>query len=162
MKKIIPIIGVVLVLLWMILIFIFSSKSGDDVGGITSSIANNLINVFAHDKFASLDLNKQKEIITNLKIFIAKSAHFCEYAILCLFCFIMLIRLTKYNLRYIISLLICTAYAISDECHQMISIGRTPKVLDVFIDISGALIMLLTIKLILIIYNNIRIGKPND
>lgn len=162
MKKFIPIIGFCLVFIWMLLIFFFSSKTAEDINGITSVIANRLINIFNGENFINFTLEKQNIIINNVKLVIAKIAHFIEYAILCLFCFLMLINLVKYNLRYYLSLLICIVYAISDECHQIISSGRTPRVFDVFIDSLGAITMLIIIRLFISIYESRRIGIKND
>ena len=40
----------------------------------------------------------------------------------------------------VFTLLLCIGYAITDELHQAFVPGRTPKLLDVLIDSSGALL----------------------
>lgn len=162
MKKYIPIIGFILVILWMLVIFFFSAQSGEYVGGTSKAITNFVIDTFIGNKYNSFSIEEQQKIVTYISYFIAKLAHFCEYGILCYFCFLVFIRLKKYNLRYIISILVCFLYAISDECHQMMSNGRTPRVLDVLIDSLGAITMVLVIELFITIRHMIRIGRKND
>lgn len=162
MKKYIPIIGFILAVAWMVVIFCFSAQSSDTISGTSRTITNFIINLFIGDKFNGYSLEMQQKTITYISYFLTKIAHFCEYGILCYFCFLVLIRLKKYNLRYIISVLICILYAISDELHQTMSIGRTPRVFDVLIDSLGAITMILVIEIFITIRHIIRIGKKND
>jgi VanZ family protein len=64
---------------------------------------------------------------------IRKSAHFTEYAIL----FWLLIR-GPLERRPYMALLLCVAYALLDEGHQILVPGRTPSLYDVALDSTGA------------------------
>lgn len=64
---------------------------------------------------------------------IRKSAHFIEYAIL----FVLLIRGPMEGRPYL-ALLLCVAYALLDEGHQMLVPGRTASLYDVALDSTGA------------------------
>jgi len=65
---------------------------------------------------------------------IRKSAHFTEYAVL----FWLLIR-GPMAARPYMALMLCVAYALSDEGHQIFVPGRTASLFDVALDSSGAL-----------------------
>jgi len=65
---------------------------------------------------------------------IRKAAHFTEYAIL----FWLLVRGPMARRPYL-ALIICIAYAFSDEGHQAFVPGRTASLYDVALDSSGAL-----------------------
>jgi VanZ family protein len=72
--------------------------------------------------------------ISTMHALIRKSAHFINYAIL----FWLLIRGPMAGRPYM-ALVVCVAYAMLDESHQIFVPGRTPSIYDVAIDSSGAL-----------------------
>lgn len=162
MKKRIPIIGCILVVLWMLLIFYFSSKTASDLEGSKSVALKWVVELVNGSKFNTYSPEKQNEILSHFSFYVSKTAHFLEYGILCFFCYLMLFYLKKYHLRYIISLIICSAYAITDEIHQIFSDGRTPRVQDVMIDFMGALAMILFIELVSTIIYIVRTGRKHD
>ena len=82
-----------------------------------------------------------------LSFMIRKIAHMSEYAILLLFIYYGLYKTITYKYQLLISLLITFIYACSDEFHQLFIPGRSGQFMDVLIDTSGALIMLLIIYL---------------
>lgn len=101
------------VLLWMAIIFTFSSYSG-------SAISN-------------FDL---------LDFFIKKSIHLIEYAILWYLTKKALVETTTLSNHQttLLSFLIIILYAGSDEFHQSFSPSRHPSIRDVIIDATGATI----------------------
>lgn len=125
MKKIIK---WTLLILWMIVIFLFSNQAHS--GDITH---NALENVFFNIQPAW--------IIDTLNFLIRKLAHITEYLIL-FFLIISLLKEYSLNDRKIIlvSIVFCLIYAITDELHQSLIPGRTSTYKDVLIDISGVLI----------------------
>lgn len=162
MKKIFPIIGFILMISWMILIFIMSSKTNTELDTTKSFLLNIMIRIFNGNDFYLLDSDLQKNILANYSYYISKTAHFLEYGILCYFSYLTFIYLKKYRFRYIISVLICLIYAILDEYHQSFVSSRTPRVFDVIIDVMGAITMILLIELVRTIINYRRIGKKDD
>lgn len=162
MKKLIPIIGFILMILWMILIFYMSSRTNMELDSTKSFILNIMVKVFNGDDFHLLDSVAQNNILSTYSYIVSKTAHFLEYGILCYFCYLAFIYLKKYRIRYIISVLICLIYAITDEYHQSFVSSRTPRVFDVIIDVTGAVMMILLIELVLTIINYRRIGNIND
>lgn len=162
MKKLVPILGCILTISWMLVIFYFSSKSGTALENQKSFLLNFMVRLFEGDRFSSYPLETQNEIVKRYSFYISKTGHFLEYGILCYFCFLIFFYLKKYYLRYIISLIICILYAFSDEYHQMFSSGRTPRILDVMIDFLGAFAMILLLELVITWIYIIRKGKPYD
>ncbi len=159
MKRYISILGFIFVVGWMMVIFYFSSRTGSQIDYNNSFFVNWMIRLFEGSKFNSYSANEQQMIISKYSFYLSKTAHFFEYGILCFFCFLLFFHLKKYKLRYIISLIICLLYAISDEYHQIFSSGRTPRVQDVIIDFLGALTMVLCIELVITTRQIIRTGK---
>lgn len=162
MKKYIPFLGLVLTLSWMLVIFLFSSKTGSEVDSEKSVIVDFVVDVFEGDKFAEYPPEQQQQVKGEYSFYISKIAHFTEYGILCFFVFLTFIGLKKYNLRYIIGIVVCSLYAISDEFHQMFSSGRTPRFLDVMIDTLGAFTAVLVIELFITIIGIARKCKTYD
>jgi VanZ family protein len=123
------------VFLWMLLIFNMSSQvaeQSDELSkGITKIIIEALKNVAPGGNFDTGTLNH----------LLRKNAHFFAYLFLGI---LVTSAIKRSSLKgpkvFIISLLICVLYAISDEVHQLFVPGRGPGVADVLIDSMGALV----------------------
>lgn len=76
------------------------------------------------------------------RFLILKSFHIIEFAILVIFLFYAINH-------YYYSLLIGVIYALSDEFHQMFTIGRNSSLRDILFDLSGIFLGLLIINIIL-------------
>jgi hypothetical protein len=136
-KKIILWIPVVLI---MVLIFFFSSQNADE----SSQTSGGLADVLAHivnPKFDLLVSEKQTTLLSSCQHIVRKCAHFSIYAALGFFCSLALSSYKSITSikRIPISLLICAAYALSDELHQRFVAGRSCELRDVIIDSCGAL-----------------------
>lgn len=131
------ILDIILVLIWMSIIFVFSSQDGSE----STEKSKLVIYIF---NYIGLDLNS---ILGDMADFVVrKGAHMTEYFIL-----IMLIKRTlrdKYTLNKSLSFafLLTILYASSDEYHQTFVPGRCGQVKDVLIDSCGALIYVIIIK----------------
>lgn len=128
MKKVI---SLVLLIIWIIIIFVLSNQSGTSSTNSSNIIVNFLYNI--------TKINKD-----TLIIIVRKSAHIFEYFVLYLLtynCF------KEYNIKnkyvYIIFCILCS---LIDEIHQLFIIGRTGKILDVFVDSIGIFIGLILIE----------------
>lgn len=131
------IVASLLVLLWMMLIFTFSSATGEESSGLSDkvieTIALNLTDVEKNSK--EMDSIKEK-----YSFLIRKSAHFFVYFILgvlvinALYTF----RVNRYMIIY--ASLICIIYAITDEFHQTFVNKRSGQISDVLLDSSASLI----------------------
>ena len=95
--------------------------------------------------------NISEETLAVCHAFIRKTAHFTEYAVLAFLAVRALsipatVRLHKW--RYILPLLLVVAVAATDEFHQSFEISRTGSIIDVMLDISGGVVMLIFLWLI--------------
>lgn len=135
MKKIIL---TIVTIIWMGIIFSFSSSEGYESSSTSDSfIDNTIINVC---KFFNSEITEkdEKEIINMFSYPIRKMAHFTEYLILGLFVFFTF-KEYKINYFYLFAFLFCVFYAGSDEIHQYFVVGRDCSYKDVLLDSLGSL-----------------------
>jgi VanZ family protein len=132
------------VLLWMLLIFFFSSQPAHDSNELSKGITRSIKEVVEK-------ITPEEEVFTfddfNHKV--RKNAHFFIYLVLGL---LVLNALKKSRVigfkRLLMGFIICVLYAITDEIHQLFVPGRGAQVRDVMIDSSGALVGILLLKII--------------
>ena len=135
MKKIIKLI---LIILWMGLIFSFSSDNADKStvksDGVIIRICETVLNRKLNDT--------EKEKYTSKYIVpVRKSAHFTLYFILGILVFLFVKDFTAMKYKVVlICVLVVLLYSISDEVHQLFVPGRSGEVLDVMIDTMGGFI----------------------
>ncbi len=123
MKKI----SIILVIIWMIVIFVFSNMNGT----LSSAQSDGIVT-----KIADI-INYSGNLDTSIVI-IRKLAHFIEYLILG----ILVLNACKYNSvksMIVLSIIICILYACLDEIHQLFILDRSGNILDVCIDTIGSL-----------------------
>lgn len=135
-----------LVIVWMLIIFIFSSQPGD-----TSEETSKLVIYI----FNLLGLNLNSVFGTLADFVVRKCAHFSEYFILYMLIYNALKENISFKKALILSLFGVFLYASSDEFHQSFVPGRGPAFRDVLIDTSGGLLGLI----ILSIKNFIKLKK---
>ena len=123
----------------MAAIFLFSSHSGGESTGVSTKVTELICNVIFFN-FDEMTLTERLFIIGELNPFIRKLAHFTVYLLLGIFVF-QLVRTPKLIrvADILTALLICGAYAASDEIHQFFTPGRAMRLTDILIDSSGAL-----------------------
>ena len=132
MKKL----SVILVIIWMIVIFMFSSYNGNISGMQSDGIVAMLAKIIHYT--GDIDI---------LRVIVRKMAHFTEYLILG----ILVINACKYNSvkdMIKLSILICILYACTDEIHQLFIQGRGGRIFDVLIDTLGSLTGIFTYKVL--------------
>lgn len=133
--KIKLIVSWLIVVLYLTLIFAFSSQSGTQSNGISKGIVQAVVKytVQTNTMHKSSALNR-----ANLNRILRKSAHFAEYFILSMLLFGALSKLDKKTgMVILITFTFCLLYAASDEIHQIFVPERSPKVTDVIIDTCG-------------------------
>lgn len=129
----------VLTILWMGIIFLFSSQSGEASSETSGRIVDRIAPILIRD-FENLSDTVRRSRIDWLTHIIRKLAHFFEYAFLGLLSFFALPwnRLKRLP-QILIAFGIGVFYAATDEFHQNFSSGRSPAVTDVLIDSAGVL-----------------------
>lgn len=137
-----------LIIIWMVAIFTFSSQVSDK----SSNTSGNTIRFVLNKLQITKNMNEQQEneLVETLQTPIRKLAHFSVYTLGgILFC----ILFNQYEIqnknKIIYSLLSCMLYAITDECHQYFVPGRSCELRDVLIDSAGALLGIVTTYAIL-------------
>ena len=125
------IISGIVVIIWMIVIFIFSAMTGEESGNLSSGLVHALLK--------NIPFLAESELA---HLVVRKLAHMTEYAILCL----LIINLEKQigfkiKLKHIlIGIFISCIYAMTDEYHQSFVSERSGNIIDVGIDTLGAAI----------------------
>lgn len=137
----------IIVLFLLLLIFVFSSQSGEESSDTSGKITRFVVRMLYAD-FDELPANEQQLMIEKWNFVIRKGAHFTEYAVLA-FSVCLLLYTYPLKKRALLSWLIATAYAATDEMHQLMVADRSSSIWDVLLDSSGALVgMLLSVWLI--------------
>ena len=127
-----------LLLLVMIAIFCFSSQTADESTEVSNNFTKAIVNFLTLHKLSDDVLENIAISVDNI---VRKAAHFTLYAIMGVICFNALFyTYGKSNKKFwIIAILICFIYAISDEVHQMFVPGRACMIKDIVIDTLGAI-----------------------
>jgi VanZ family protein len=121
------------VLIWMGIIFLFSSQPGDASGAASGRIVE-LITTGITTVFPFLEINEEA-----LHFILRKGAHFMVYGILGILS-LRAFRLSGYTRGkgFFYAWLLATVYAGFDEYYQTFVPGRSGEVTDVMIDSAGA------------------------
>lgn len=122
------------VLLVMAMIFGFSAQTGEESGGLSEKAALWLTAIF---------LPGQQAAPQWLMFAIRKLGHLTEFAALGFFLRLHICQIGKrarISKQWLWTWLIATAYAATDELHQMTVAGRGPSVADVGIDSVGVVL----------------------
>lgn len=138
-----------LLVVWMVVIFLFSAQPAVQSSQISGGISYRII-VFMTEKL-DLEFTRQQQLeyAERLDYPIRKAAHMAEYGILAIFSFLFFFSMGKRDRRaYILALLFCVGYAITDEMHQLFVPGRAGRFSDVCIDTMGIMMALFLCGLI--------------
>ena len=127
------------VLLWMVVIFLFSAQNGQRSGDTSGSVLRWILRLF-YWGFDAYAIEKQTAILELWHLIVRKGAHFTEYAVLAM---LVANALRQYalpqRLRWILPVAVSAAYAVTDEIHQYFVPDRACRLLDVGIDTCGAI-----------------------
>ena len=127
----------ILCILWMMLIFWFSSQVGDDSQSMSDSVIVMIDRIFHTHILTGGGILEE-----TVSFLVRKAAHMSEYAILAML-FAAYWRAAG-NRHYLIMAFVCVvAYAASDEFHQLFVAGRSGQLKDVGIDTLGGTLGLL-------------------
>lgn len=143
------IIYTILTIIWMIIIFIFSSMNTQESNNKskqtikqtiekTTEISEN-IGIIEN----SIPPQKIDKAVNKLNVPLRKCAHATEYAVLAILIILTINAYTnkKYSIRKILLvILICFLYSLTDEYHQSFVPGRTSLFTDCLIDTTGSII----------------------
>lgn len=123
--------------LWMGMIFWFSAAPAEESTDMSLS-AGSVVAKFLNPDFDELTESEQKEFVEKIDHPVRKSAHAGEYALLGIL-FMGSLGAYRIDERRSIAAWVCTtAYAATDEFHQLFVAGRSCQISDVALDSTGA------------------------
>lgn len=157
MKHFKLIISIIIIILWLLVIFVFSSMNEKTSHIQSQKVVQKIyINkqIVENNKITKNNIQKAKNKYDQK---IRKIAHVTEFAILNILLANLIYQLKeKFKLKYlIISIILTFIYACTDEIHQIFVQGRTSSFIDVLIDTAGAI----TTSLIIYVIYKINIHK---
>lgn len=151
--------SLVLAFLLAVSMFIFSGQSGKTSTDLSRRTTEFICQTTLQN-FNEIPLSEQESIIINLNQYIRKSAHFAIYCLMGIFTYYAIIKFNlKLKFKIAVSVTLCLIYSISDEIHQYFIPGRTFKLTDIIIDVSGALVGVGIVKLLSFIAGVIKNRK---
>lgn len=152
-------IKIALVIIWMIVVFKFSSEIGDDSSSTSGITITKILTLFKHD----WDINELNKTVELLQPYARKLAHFTLYALGGFLIYNLKLNNKNVKNNLILTIIIGFIYAISDEIHQLFVPGRSGLVTDVLIDTlgitTGALIYIFLLKCVQKVKNSIKQNK---
>ena len=151
-KKVILVISWLSVVIWMLIIFMFSSQNATTSVGESRKIIKDTLDTTieaSHNAGIIKDKPSEKEVAEMSETIdypFRKMIHVSEYFILSLLVFNALFQSNvKSKKIIIIAIIICFLYACSDEIHQSFT-ERTAMFADVILDTLGSMLGILLIS----------------
>lgn len=127
----------ILVIIWAGVIFNFSSQVATTSNEVSTGVTEKVVDL--SPQINNLPHEKKEQLIEELNNKFRKYAHFMLFLI---FGMLVISLVKSYSFKsvnaYILTLLICLLYAVSDEIHQIFVAGRGCQRQDVVIDFSGS------------------------
>lgn len=129
--------AILLVLLWMLLIFSFSSNDGEESQGISDKVIETVTVILTDTE---KDSTKMDVIKDKYSFVVRKLAHFFVYFMLGIIVMnaFYTFKVNRYMIIY--ASIICILYAITDEFHQTFVEKRSGQISDVLLDSSASLL----------------------
>lgn len=130
--------SIILLLLWMTVIFMFSSSGSVKSNNTSGKVISSAISV--KDKVTNNETKPEtkKKIVKKLNYSVRKSAHVFEYFVLGV---LALNVFDAFNVKrkVLFAIILCILYASSDEFHQLFT-GRTASVTDILLDSAASIV----------------------
>lgn len=128
----------------MVIIFAFSTEDAEHSDRTSGMISRRVLSII-HPDFEQLEESRQKLLYDDVQHIVRKCAHFTEYALLGFMLRLCLeswfgCRVKKDRSLALAAFCGGTAYACTDEFHQLLIEGRSGQWSDVFVDGSGVLL----------------------
>lgn len=156
-KKNKSVVWFIITVVWMTVIFCFSAQPAD-VSTDTSLHVGMAIGHMIVPGFSEMQKEEQIDYAEKIEFPVRKTAHATEYAILgCLLTNLCLSLSMKKASMW--GWLMGSAYAATDEFHQLFVPGRSGQITDVMLDSVGCLVGCLLTCLILHLQKNMHLSK---
>lgn len=130
--------------LWMSVIFWFSSAPAEESSYMSLSAGRAAAQIFIRD-FEKWSIQEQDAFAEKIDYPIRKTAHAGEYAVLGMLMLgtVSLFRVWENRRKEIAAWVLTVIYAATDEFHQLFVPGRSGQVSDVLLDSAGAAVGIL-------------------
>lgn len=143
MKKRSTVAGLIAII-WMCIIFVFSSQPADESSEVSVGFSYRVVSSAGTFFHLPWDEEEFRKISIAIEGYIRKAAHMSEYALLSVLLYLWLENWQfKVLKRSVIAAFLAMLYAVSDEFHQLFVQGRAGSVRDVMIDSAGAVLGIL-------------------
>jgi VanZ family protein len=144
----------------MVIIFLFSSKQGENSNESSMAIAGRILTAYENVTNSHLSDETRLKVMKNINHVVRKGSHFGIYLVLsCTFAFHLLMLKKRGKMLLLIPILLSTVYASTDEFHQLFVPGRSGMITDVLIDTSGAVLGSLMFTAVVLLCS--RLGKKH-
>ena len=163
-KRIAFLVFLVLTILWMSVIFGFSSNDAAESTVQSNTVTEIILRIFNRD-FDEMSPEEQQRLIDSCDGIVRKFAHFTAYAILGFLWYHTLFFAPGgffNNKRRIIGFTFapCVLFAVTDEYHQTLVDGRAGRFTDVIIDSAGVAFGIIMSVLLSVIVGMVALKKP--
>lgn len=148
-----------LIILCMGIIFWFSHQTAPQSSKLSKEVTVKVIQTIS--EIGKIPVSMQNQLIQSKHHLMRKLAHMTIYGVLGLLVYIAFWGIYHRGkwLSVVGTLGVCLIYAISDEWHQYFVSGRSAQVSDVMIDVLGAFIGVILVRLV---YACLRLGKRRE
>lgn len=134
-------------LVWMYVIFMFSSQPASQSNELSVGFTRLLVETLGNLLPFNIETSAISSFVAQLNHIVRKLAHFSVYLVLGVLVSRALVKNGFKGRVFLISFLICSTYAVTDELHQLFVPGRGCQIKDVFIDSLGAFVGILLNKI---------------
>ena len=148
----------VLLVIWVAFIFSMSSQDSKKSSNTSGSTIKVVLSTTVPE-FKEQPKKIQDRIVEELQFITRKSAHFIAYMVLGILAILTFLQYEKINKKPLFAFLLCVAYAISDEVHQLFVPGRAGQIRDVAIDSLGSIVGIALVLLFIKLLKSIRKEK---
>lgn len=148
-----------LVVVWMVVIFCFSTQIGEDSSDLSGGLCHLLANIVNFVFGMGWDETALLEVAGIISYPVRKIAHMTEFGILAVLIFFALSfyeRFSTEKKRYCGAWVLAACYACTDEIHQLFVPDRSGNLFDVGVDSTGALLALLFLYIVRKVYMKFR------
>jgi VanZ family protein len=146
-----------IVIAFVTVMFLFSGQSGENSVNSSEKILDRVMGLLNLEEL----VKGYPEVYRNRNYLFRKSIHFTEYMILGILILNFLrFVFVKRKWAFSLTVLLCGIVSVIDETYQSFVPGRTPRITDVFIDMSGVLLGVLICMLFFRTFSTIK-GKKS-
>lgn len=143
----------------MIFIFFHSAKNATQSSAQSDPIAKVVYSIVVPDDTA-ITVEQKADIMNSIQLLVRKSAHFLIFAALGFSFFASLTtHFVGTKKKFILSQIFSSAYAATDEFHQLFVEGRAGRLSDVLLDSAGAIFGISLCFAIIFLITKIKKGR---